>query len=52
MRRAAERRGRNYQEVGAFVDIDGQWSLHDDAIGDVAEAVDQRRVLELLPGRR
>ena len=50
MRRVAEGQRGNYQDAGAFVDVDDQWSLGDDRVLDVVEAIDRRRALESLPG--
>jgi DNA-directed RNA polymerase specialized sigma24 family protein len=49
MRRVAEGQRHNYQDVGAFVDIDEQWDLGDQRPVDVVEAIDRRRALAALP---
>jgi DNA-directed RNA polymerase specialized sigma24 family protein len=49
MRRGAEGQHRNYQDVGAFLDVDEQWDLGDERDVDVVEAIDRRRALAALP---
>lgn len=48
MRRVAEGQRGNYQDVGAFVDVDDQFDLGAEGT-DLVEAIDQGRTLEALP---
>lgn len=47
-RRIAEGERRNYQDAGAFVDIDDQWDLRAES-SDPIEAIDRKRLLERMP---
>jgi hypothetical protein len=49
MRHVAEGQRGNYQDVGAFVDVDAQWDLRDERVTDVVDAIDRRRALDVLP---
>jgi hypothetical protein len=46
--RLAEGERRNYRDVGAFVEVDDQWSLADERVGDVLDYIDRRRAFAAL----